>query len=99
MFRNLKARLFVSSFSVVLTSLLAFPGPSAGQGQNPFLGSVPTGQAAGTPLELSLKEAFGRALKYNLGVIEGGENTRATHAVRLRTLNALLPDLSARVSG
>ena len=99
MFRNLKARLFVSSFSVVLTSLLAFPGPSAGQGQNPFLGSVPTGQAAGTPLELSLKEAFDRALKYNLGLIESDQNTRAAHAARLRRLSAMLPSLSARVSG
>src|SRR5213594_2036600 len=99
MFRNLKARLFVSSFSVVLTSLLAFPGPSAGQGQNPFLGSMPTGQAAGTSLELSLKEAFDRALKYNLGLIESDQNTRAAHAVRLRRLSAMLPNLSARVSG
>ena len=99
MFRNLKARLFVSSFSVVLTSLLAFPGSSAGQGQNPFLGSVPTGQAVGTALELSLKEAFDRALKYNLGLIESGQNTRAAHAVRLRRLSAMLPNLSARVSG
>src|SRR3989449_8132650 len=99
MFRNLKARLFVSSFSVVLTSLLAFPGPSAGQGQNPFLGSVPTGQAAGTPLGLSLKEAFDRALKYNLGLSESDQNTRAAHAARLRHLSAMLPSLSARVSG
>src|SRR3989454_8093907 len=99
MFRNLKARLFVSSFSLVLTSLLAFPRPSAGQGQNPFLGSVPTGKATGTPLDLSLKEAFDRALKYNLGLIESGQNTRAAHAARLRRLSALLPNLSARVSG
>jgi outer membrane protein TolC len=59
---------------------------------------VPTGQATGTPLEISLQQAFERALKYNLGAIEGSENARAAHAVRLRNLNALLPDLSARVS-
>jgi outer membrane protein TolC len=101
MFRNLKARVFVPSFPVVLTLLLAFPAPSAGQGQNPFLGSVPTGKAAGagTPLGLSLKEAFERALKYNLGLIESDQNTRAAHAARLRRLNAMLPNLSARVSG
>src|SRR5712692_5643393 len=99
MFRNLKARLFVSSLSVVLTWLLAFPGSGAGQGQNPFQGSVPTGQAVVTPLELSLKEAFDRALKYNLGLIESDQNTRAAHAVRLRRLSAILPNLSARVSG
>src|SRR5689334_2022154 len=66
--------------------------------QNAFLGSVPTGERSSTPLDISLKDAFGRALKYNLGVIEGGENTRAAHALRLRSLNALLPNLSARVS-
>jgi hypothetical protein len=78
--------------------LLAYPKLSRAQVQNPFPGSVPTGQATGTTLELPLKEAFARALKYNLGVIEGGQDTRAAHAVRLRNLNALLPNLSARVS-
>ncbi len=99
MFRDLRARVWVFSFSAVLTTLLAFPRPSAGQGQNPFLGSVPTGQAVGTTLELSLKEAFRRALKYNLGLIESEQNARAAHAVRLRRLSAMLPNLSARVSG
>ena len=63
------------------------------------MGSVPTGQATGTTLDLSLQEAFQRALKYNLGEIESSQNTRAAHAVRLRSLNALLPNLSARLSG
>lgn len=99
MHRDLKVRVFAWCWSVVLTSLLAFPGRSAGQGQNPFLGSVPTGKATATPLALSLKDAFDRALKYNLGLIESDQNTRAAHAVRLRRLNALLPNLSARVSG
>jgi len=42
----------------------------SGQPQSPFQGSVPTGQATGTTLALSLKDAFDHALKYNLGVIE-----------------------------
>jgi outer membrane protein TolC len=71
---------------------------SPSQTGNPLLGSVPKGQATGKILDLSLKEAFGRALKYNLGVVESNENIRAAHALRLRNLNALLPDLSARVS-
>src|SRR6266478_2242403 len=33
-------------------------GPRYGQVQNPFSGSVPTGQATGTTLDLSLKEAL-----------------------------------------
>jgi outer membrane protein TolC len=60
---------------------------------------VPSGQATGTTLDLSLHDAFDRALKYNLGEIESSQNTRAAHAIRLRNLNALLPNLSARVSG
>jgi outer membrane protein TolC len=73
-------------------------GGASGQPQNPFLGSVPSGQATGKTLDLSLKEAFARALKYNLGVIESSQDTRSAQALRLHNLNALLPDLSARVS-
>src|SRR5215472_1231898 len=89
--------------SVILPSILSAilvgsPSLSRAQAQSPFLGSVPTGQASATPLQLSLQEAFERALKYNLGGVEGSEDTRAAHATRLRSLNALLPNLTARVS-
>ncbi|HXA85242.1 MAG TPA: TolC family protein, partial [Candidatus Dormibacteraeota bacterium] len=77
-------------------------GPSGttpnGQTQSPFQGSVPGGKPTGTTLALSLKDAFSRALKYNLGVIESDQNTRAARATRLRNLSSLLPNLSARVS-
>jgi outer membrane protein TolC len=99
MSRNQWTRHLASSLSVLMTVLLGCSRLSRAQAQNPFLGSVPTGQATGTVLELSLKEAFERALKYNLGVVESGQNTRAAHAVRLRNLNALLPNLTTRVSG
>jgi outer membrane protein TolC len=99
MFVHQRARhlVFPITFFVILT--FESQTSSAGQTQSPFLGSVSTGQATGTTLDLSLKESFERALKYNLGVIESGQDTRAAHAVRLRRLNALLPDLSARVTG
>src|SRR5262245_56705130 len=84
---------------VLATCLLTFPDSGPAQTQNPFLGSVPAGTPNGETLPLSLQEAFGRALKYNLGGIESNEDTRAAHAIRLHSLNALLPDLSARVSG
>jgi outer membrane protein TolC len=84
---------------LLVTFLVGFQRLGVGQTRNPFLGSVPTGQATGTTLDLSLQEAFERALKYNLGGIESSENTRAAHAMRLRGLNALLPNLSARLSG
>ena len=82
---------------VVSAFLLACPGIAGAQGQSFFQGSVPTGQATRTTLNLSLSDAFARALRYNLGGIESQQNTRAARAVRLRSLNALLPDLAARV--
>jgi outer membrane protein TolC len=91
-------------FGALLLLCAARPGACQGgstpatTAQNPFLGSVPTGQPTSTPLRLSLKEAFDRAVKYNLGVIESDQGTRAAHAERLRSLNALLPNLSARVT-
>ncbi len=99
MFADRRVRRQLSFVTILLTSLLAPAAGSRAQTQNPFLGSVPTGQATATTLDLSLHDAFDRALKYNLGAIEGVENTRVARAVRLRGLNALLPDLSARVSG
>lgn len=99
---------FVTGLSGVAIAMLLCASPRvAGQTgpvgaatgpQNPFLGSVPTGQVTATPLPLSLKDAFDRALKYNLGVIESDQTTRAARAARLRSLNALVPDLSARLS-
>ena len=83
---------------VILGAVLAVPTPGAAQSSNPLLGSVPNGQATGTVLDLSLSDAFERALRYNLGAIEGREDTRAAHAVRLRDLNALLTNVTGRVS-
>jgi outer membrane protein TolC len=97
--RNQRTWELVASLSLLWSLFLGVPRPSAGQARDRFLGSVPTGQATGTTLDLSLQEAFQRALKYNLGEIESNQNTRAAHAARLRSLNALLPNVSARLSG
>jgi len=99
MLGNQWARHLLFSLSLVGTVLLGSQRSVLGQAQGLFFGSVPTGQATAGTLELSLPDAFERALKYNLGEIESGQNTRAAHAVRLRSLNALLPNLSARLSG
>jgi outer membrane protein TolC len=98
MIENQRARYLL--FSLFAYLILSFGSPKlfGAQAQNPFLGSVPTGQATGTTLELSLSAAMERALNYNLGAIQSRENTRAAHALRLRSLNALLPNLSARIS-
>jgi outer membrane protein TolC len=99
MIGNQRARHLLFSLILLVVFILASQRSSAGQTRSPFLGSVPTGQVTGTTLSISLQEAFERALKYNLGEIESSQNTRAAHAVRLRSLNALLPNLSARISG
>lgn len=109
MYGNQQTRQFLLRLFATAVLAMGLQGTVAGQTAgtmaspsqtgNPLLGSVPTGQATGRMLDLSLKEAFARALKYNLGVIESSQDTRAAHALRLHNLNALLPDLSARVTG
>jgi outer membrane protein TolC len=69
------------------------PSSLAGQQQNPFLGSVPTGQATATPIELSLQQAVERGLRFNLGVIENQTSLRQEQAQRLRALSAMLPNV------
>jgi len=98
--RQRSAPLVVVFRGLVLTAVLVLASSrlAAAQTANPFLGSVPTGEATGSILDLSLSDAFERALRYNLGAIESRENTRAAHAARLRSLNALLTTVTGRVS-
>ena len=71
------------------------PSALATQRQNPFLGSAPTA-ATGTTIDLTLKGAVERGLRYNLGLIESNHASADVRADRLRALSALLPQLSAR---
>src|SRR5579864_455791 len=71
------------------------PSSLAGQQQNPFLGSVPTGTVSSNPIELSLTDAIMRGLRYNLGVIENRASLRQAQAQRLRALSAMVPNVSA----
>ncbi len=48
------------------------PSAQATQRQNPYLGSVPS-KNTGTRIELSLKGAIERGLRYNLGLIESNQ--------------------------
>src|SRR5882762_4389228 len=70
------------------------PSAQATQRQNPYLGSVPS-KNTGTKIELSLKGAIERGLRYNLGLIESNQASADVRAERLRALSALLPQLSA----
>jgi len=65
---------------------------------SPNFGSVPSGTATKEVLHLSLRDAIHRAIRYNLGQIESGENARIARGQRLRALSALLPQVSAGAS-
>ncbi len=95
--------LTAAAIAAWLAVLIGSPRPGAAQPVGPlpgkFLGSLPDGERTDTTLQLSLKDAFGRALKYNLGLVESDQDVRAARAERLRGLNALLPDIWGNVSG
>lgn len=70
------------------------PSALATQGQNPYLGSTPTGKPIDKAVRLSLHEAVERGLRYNLGLIESNQASAEARAQRLRALSALLPNIS-----
>jgi len=72
------------------------PSAQATQQQNPFLGSVPS-KNTGTTINLSLSDAIGQGLRYNLGLIESNQASADKRAERLRALAALLPQVSANI--
>ncbi|MGH9454699.1 MAG: TolC family protein [Terriglobia bacterium] len=65
-----------------------------GSSQNPFLGSVPTGQATAAVVRLSLKDAISRGLKTNLGVLLDTQDTQAERGQRWQALSGVLPHLT-----
>ena len=70
------------------------PSAQATQSQNPYLGSVPS-KSTGTRIELALRNAIERGLRFNLGLIESSQASANVRAERLRALSALLPQVSA----
>lgn len=61
-------------------------------------GSIPTGEATADTLTLTLLDAIQRGLKYNISVVDAGEDARATRAERLRALRELLPNVYSKLS-
>jgi outer membrane protein TolC len=59
------------------------------------LGSVPSGPATTETVHLTLRDAINLAVRYNLGQVESGENTRIARGQRLVALSALLPNVTA----
>jgi len=62
---------------------------------SPLTGSVPSGDLSAS-LDLSLRDALNRALKYNLALVTGNENTAISRAQRLFALSQLLPNVNVR---
>ncbi len=71
---------------------------SASSQGNPLRGSVPSSPVSNEVLHLTLHDAINRALRYNLGTIESGENATIARGQRLLALSNLLPQVTAGVS-
>ncbi len=75
--------------------------PSVGDysaAQNPFMGSVPQGQATDEVLQLSFSNVLDRGLKNNLGLLLQSDNTLAARGQKWKELSALLPNLTTATS-
>jgi outer membrane protein TolC len=81
----------IYSTSVSTTAGQSLP---AGNGTNPYSGSVPVKAVAGR-IELSLEDAIGLGLKHNLGLLLSRADTRAARGQRWQQLSALLPHVTA----
>ena len=75
-----------------------FAGSALFGQQAQFQGSVPTGVASPTPLSLTLRDAIDRGLRTNLGLLLSGQASETARGERLRSLSALLPQVTGEVS-
>src|SRR3979411_2608539 len=66
--------------------------------QDSFHGSIVTGKATGTVLDLSLADAIQRGLRQNLGLILQTSAVKNSNGQRLEKLQALLPPVNATTS-
>jgi outer membrane protein TolC len=71
---------------------------SSSAAQNPLFRGIPSGPPAAGILQLSLKDAVDRGLRFNLGMALSEQNIRATQSSRLRALSALMPHISAQMT-
>jgi len=94
---HLRTRLSLRAAITILAALAVCAMPAAGQNSTAgaLAGSVPSGVATNDVLRLTLRDAVHRAIQYNLGAIETGEDVRIARGQRLVALSALLPQISA----
>jgi outer membrane protein TolC len=81
------------TYSTPVSSTTAQTVP-AGNGANPYSGSVPVTPVAGR-IALSLQNAIDLGLKHNLGLLLSHADTRAARGQRWEELSALLPHATA----
>jgi len=81
--------------AVAQQALGLIPPPSTGPNAQSFQGSVVSGVATGTVIDLSLDDAMQRGLKHNLGIILSGAETASARGARLTQLQSLLPEIDA----
>jgi outer membrane protein TolC len=65
---------------------------------SPYSGSVPTGVASDTELQLSLHDAVAQGLKSNLGILLSSDVNSEAGAERWKALSALLPHVTTETS-
>src|SRR5580658_5347035 len=84
---------------IIASACVALLAGSALFGQQAqFQGSVPTGLPSATPLSLTLRDAIDRGLRTNLGLLLSGQASEIARGERLRSLSALLPQVTGAVS-
>ena len=82
----------------IIAAAALFAGSALFGQQVQFQGSVPTGVASPTSLSLTLRDAIDRGLKTNLGLLLSGQVSETARGERLRSLSALLPQVTGQVS-
>ena len=86
-------------FAAVVAVFAVLIGGATAKAQNTAVtGSEPSGLASDQVLQLTLRDAVKMALRYNLGVIESGQNAQIARGQRLLALSNLLPQVSAGAS-
>ena len=89
--------------SVIVTTLvvllcLQFTGTHVrAQQQDVFLGATRRGALSTAPMPLSLDDAIGRGLNYNIGLLVSGSITDQARAARLEQLSEMLPQINGSV--
>src|SRR5204863_8577933 len=99
--RAMKSAAAALAATIMLLALTATPAPAQDPGaasSNPFFGSIPKGTPTAQPMPLSVKDAVGRALQNNLGLLIQEESEASAHGARWRALADLLPNLSGSLA-